>query len=340
MPQMHLRAVSRGLHVQNGIYIYEDIKEVTSLMNNTPSPSIASPSHFKRILSTISMVVAMTGLFILGWLAYEENITPTTQEDIPLVKKDPKPFKVKPEERGGMQIPHQDKQIFSVMRQETTTGDEKNIDFLSKEPTLVNREEALEQTTNTQAHPLRPDEMAPVPGMATTPTAATTPHLEDAMAATQAQPQIKVNVLKRQNTQGKEIQRIQLSQVPHTPKRKYATVKKAYTPPANSTSSPATSTETAASSQKSRVPLSQMRGYRAQLGSYRSLDRLEQGWNGLQSRFPALLDTLDYTAQRVTIAGRGVFFRLQAGPFPTKEDVRSFCKKMQSKNEGCLLARE
>lgn len=71
-----------------------------------------SPMPF--ILGTIILVVVSTLLwFIFRWISGENTNNP------PIIAADTTPFKVRPENPGGMMIPHQDKLIYGRLSQDT-----------------------------------------------------------------------------------------------------------------------------------------------------------------------------------------------------------------------------
>jgi hypothetical protein len=71
-----------------------------------------SPTPF--ILAIIILVVASTLLwFLFRWASGDNSSTP------PIIAADTAPFKVRPENPGGMMIPHQDKLIYGRLSQDT-----------------------------------------------------------------------------------------------------------------------------------------------------------------------------------------------------------------------------
>jgi len=77
-------------------------------------PTSDPQSYVQSTLSTFVMIVAFVGLIILGWFAYEEGKYPSDLSELPLIKKNPKPFKVKPEDPGGLKVSNQEKEIYDV----------------------------------------------------------------------------------------------------------------------------------------------------------------------------------------------------------------------------------
>lgn len=77
-------------------------------------PKSDPQSYVQSTLSTFVMIVAFVGLIVLGWFAYEEGKYPSDLSELPLIKKNPKPFKVKPIDPGGLKVSNQEKEIYDV----------------------------------------------------------------------------------------------------------------------------------------------------------------------------------------------------------------------------------
>jgi cell division septation protein DedD len=78
------------------------------------------PRRPRRVLATVLALVIM-GLFSGGlWFAYVQGKHHTGSDaasgDVPLIRADERPTKVKPEQPGGMEIPDRDKLIYNPTR--------------------------------------------------------------------------------------------------------------------------------------------------------------------------------------------------------------------------------
>lgn len=96
----------------------QNIKKL-SFWGNSDSESKAEDEWVERqspapfILAIVILVVASTLLwFLFQWAAGENSKTP------PIIPADTAPFKVRPENPGGMMIPHQDKLIYGRLSQD------------------------------------------------------------------------------------------------------------------------------------------------------------------------------------------------------------------------------
>ena len=71
-------------------------------------------SGFARIFPTFITLSAFGGLALLAWFAYQEGRKPVAEEDLPVIKADNEPFKREPENPGGEEIPHMDKEVYNT----------------------------------------------------------------------------------------------------------------------------------------------------------------------------------------------------------------------------------
>ncbi len=218
------------------------------------------------------------------WFAYEQGVRTGMETAPPLVRAYTGPVKVPPDDPGGVQVPHQDKEIYERM-----AGGE-----------AAEEEEAR----------LRPDPEQPVP--------------KEALLASSA---------------GGEPAGTSAAPVP---------------PPAADDAGPAEEKgaaggETAPESARrmpSAPPLARptaaagspiLSRYRVQLGAYRSAAAAERAWGRLAAREESLLGPLDHVVTRGDLGDRGIYYRLQAGPFEGSEAARAMCRKLGERELDCLV---
>ncbi|MCP5368946.1 MAG: SHOCT domain-containing protein [Hyphomicrobiales bacterium] len=72
------------------------------------------------------------------------------------------------------------------------------------------------------------------------------------------------------------------------------------------------------------------------LASYRSQRQAERGWQKLIQAHRALLGGLEPNVTRVNLGrGKGIFFRLKAGPVASKAAAADLCRKLKSRRQYC-----
>jgi cell division protein FtsN len=79
--------------------------------------------------------------------------------------------------------------------------------------------------------------------------------------------------------------------------------------------------------------------YRVQLGSFTSAQTAERRWRELRQRYPHVIGSLQMMVERVRIRSKGVFYRLQAGPLKSPEDVHRICAALAQHKVGCFLVK-
>lgn len=71
------------------------------------------------------------------------------------------------------------------------------------------------------------------------------------------------------------------------------------------------------------------------LASYRTLDRLKEGWAELKAAHPSELTGLEVRIQRIDTGKNGVFRRLLAGPVNSRTAANGLCQALSAKGVYC-----
>ena len=70
--------------------------------------------------------------------------------------------------------------------------------------------------------------------------------------------------------------------------------------------------------------------WRAHIASYRSPGGVSNAWEVLRDEMPALVSKLALTTERIDLgAEKGIYYRLLAGPFASRDDAGRFCKALK-----------
>ena len=77
--------------------------------------------------------------------------------------------------------------------------------------------------------------------------------------------------------------------------------------------------------------------YRVQLASARRESSINSLWNRLQQRHSEILDGLSHVSERADLGKRGIFYRLQTGPFATLSEANQLCSALKSRGADCLV---
>lgn len=76
---------------------------------------------------------------------------------------------------------------------------------------------------------------------------------------------------------------------------------------------------------------------RIQLAAHRDVAGAEADWKRLQKKFPDTLGGLTSHLEQVTLAGKGTFQRLQAGPFADRATAQAACDKLKAAKQDCIV---
>lgn len=91
--------------------------------------------------------------------------------------------------------------------------------------------------------------------------------------------------------------------------------------------------------QLSSVRRDSISGMRLQLGSFRSVNGADDAWKRISQKHGGTLKGLDYTIERADLGSKGVFYRLQAGPIPSRQKADNLCGKLKAGNQGCFVVK-
>lgn len=111
---------------------------------NRPAADSVPPVRIKKkSYSGVAMLAAAFFILSMGWFAYEERGNKKIEpEQVPVVKNDSEPYKVKPESPGGMEVPNADKTVYNAI----TSSHKADGDSIDK---------ALEEITSNPEEPIK-----------------------------------------------------------------------------------------------------------------------------------------------------------------------------------------
>ncbi len=79
--------------------------------------------------------------------------------------------------------------------------------------------------------------------------------------------------------------------------------------------------------------------YRVQIASTKSEGLAQREWNDQVSKYPDVLSNLSLTVQRAVVKNRGIFYRVQGGPFADRDAADSVCRTLKARGQDCLVVR-
>ena len=93
------------------------------------------------------------------------------------------------------------------------------------------------------------------------------------------------------------------------------------------------------SSKVTKATPKQEKFYKVQVASFRSKLDAEKEWANLSKRFPKLIGKYNNYIIAKNIEGKGVFHRLQIGPFNSENEASSTCKSLKESGVNCFIVK-
>ena len=256
----------------------------------------------RRFLAIAVAVVAFGGFAGLIYYAYSKGREAGSSSVAPIIRAGDGPTKVRPDQPGGMQVPNQDKEVYSRVSPNQSSGS--RVENLLPPP-----EQPLPRTAVRQV-PEPPT--GHILGPATAPPLPPPPPIANLGA----------------------------SQAPESaPPSPPAATNPPSPPPAASArpQSPPPASQTAAVSPGAVSPAAG--SYRVQLVALRTEQQALAEWEKLKKANPDLFNGLNPNVVRADLGEKGIYYRLQAGPLAGAAQATDLCEKAKSRKLGCIVVR-
>lgn len=335
-----------------------DVLEFEPLVRSEPPRRLAP-----KVLALFVVLLALGGG--VSWFYWGNDLAVKAGYEVPTIHAESTPYKVRPADPGGMAVPNRDKLVYNRMN-----GEDVPLPPVEKLLAPAEQPKALPGTdSTTQNIPIPPapqpsDKSAAQAGNAAggavgdamktanavsgtvdsksgdakgTPPSAT----ESLMAPPPPTPSQPTSSGGASSSEAKGAPLPEdLSQSLKSVLGDQGTAKSsAITPPPNLDGGGAakTSPETTVSASKGAPGVSGV--YLVQLAAMRERALVDSEWARLQKAYPDLLGTLRLYVTEVKLAGKGVFFRLRAGPLASQNAAKDLCAQLEKRKEGCLIVR-
>ena len=199
------------------------------------------------------------------WNAYRAGVK-ADKSDTPIIRADAGDYKSRPDDRGGLETPNQDKRLFDTMDNNDRTETEVPA-------TMTTEATPVYDGVPTDIRPTRPEAAKPSPEPVTTPTSRPEPTLLPAVQPTYPS-----------------------------------------------------------------VTFDQSGNYLVQIMALRDIASAEKAWSQLVEANPDLFAGAVLDVQRADLGAKGIFFRVRASAFTTREGASAFCDKLKARGQACIVA--
>ena len=275
-------------------------------------PARADRPARSKIAPIMIAAVALAGFGGVVWYAYDQGVRQAAPPGAtPLIKADTAPTKVRPEQPGGMDVPHQDALVLNNLPDADKTGAAPVERLLPPAETPLPRPTgtAPGPTTGPVAspgNPPLPPKILPAP-MPTAAPSGVTPVIPAPL---------------------------QTASPPATPPQAAPT----QTMAAPTAPRPPVQTAAAVAPKPAPAAAASGTGYRVRLVSVRAQDQTGQEWARLQRAYPQLA-SLQMSVTRVDLGEKGIWFRIHAGPLGDAHAASQLCDAItaKDKSQGCLV---
>ncbi len=236
-------------------------------------------AHGRRLPLVVAGLAVLIFAASVGYAYRQGMVDARGGGEVPTVRAEDGPTRLKPEEPGGLQVPNQDKLVYERM---TGARPGEHVERL-----------------------LPPPEM-PLP--------------KPSEAPSQPESDIKVGVT--------------TSVALKLPKAKPETPAAALAKP-----TPGKADDGLPPLPTARPTTLPSGSFGLQLAALRDPNAIPPLWRKLQASHDGILGKLRVKILRITVAEKGVFHRLLAGPYPTEATARVACQSLKSRNQDCFVVR-
>jgi len=302
----------------------------------------ARAGHRLRGIVTIVAAVVAVGAIVAVGLHFIGG-RKGAGDGVPVIKAEDRPFKMRPDDRGGMQVPNQDKLVYERMESGSETdGRVERLLPPPESPKAPPRPSATPTETLTlpQAPAAVPQAIAPAapavaPAAVPVPVPVPVPPVSSSPATSALAPPPPASSY--QPVQTRAATPTAPAAAPVAP----AATAKVAPPPAAAKPQVITPAQIAnVAPVATPAPVRRSGGdFVVQLGAVRAADQADKEWARIQKAYADLLGGLKSDIVRVDLEGKGVFWRIRAGGLD-EQSARQICADLTRRNQGCIVARK
>jgi len=286
-------------------------------------------AHTRLILTIALGLLALAAIGIVARvLLVGEGQQIAADATVPVIKPDDKPIKTKPEDRGGMAVPNQDKLVYKDVGKDETPAEPEKLMPPAEKPQVP----AAKPGAAIPAPPAAgasSDMPAPPPAAASSDSSTTT-----APAAPAATPAAPAPSPTSADTKKADTAPAAATPAPAAGRApvKTTAVASAAPPPAPAPAAPAAKPPATAASTGGGA-------YQVQLAAMKSEAEAQAAWKKASTANKDLLGNLTDEIVKADLGAKGIYYRLRAGPLD-EAAAKSLCAELAKRNQGCLVARK
>ncbi len=299
---------------------------------------------------SLGSVVLTTSAFLvfLGiiWHVYQGNIAQNQADArVPLIQTDAQPYKIKPQEEGGLKIAHRDVEVIKQIEEPFAGRNRSNAETFVFSTAPVNNPALINATQSSKTLLSAVDEgynkaSSGLPSIADVNNAAD-------VVTTEMKNEAKLALLynnKDTKTLRREIESEKIHLIEDKKTSKVVPSADALIDEAVAETAEILTPEVVVKKETVQVPVEKTTNpivtsgnYRVQLGAVRSNDLAKSEWTRIKSKLPNLLSALSLNVEAADLGEKGTYYRIQAGSL-SKEKATEICAQIKAQNiAGCLV---
>lgn len=307
---MHINAKFMGIALQEEFLTMNDLRpEMNERLPFGYDDDDQLPERKRvkkhRPLALGFLIVAVVMFIAVVLYAYSQGQNEGVNGTTPMVKAEDSPTKVRPENPGGMEIPNRDKLIYENMGDgQALEQKEQVLAQQPEEPVIPGSAPEMSQQTMqpAQYEALNPLAVAPVEKTAEPVMAA--PAVEKEVVETPAIEELKPVA------PAPVVEKMQEPVVKATPKKV---------------------------TQPFEAPAVVQSAYYVQLLSVQSEEDAVAAWPKIQTKHAGILGDASLSVQKADLGAKGIYYRVRAAGFDSKETATQACDQLKQAGQGCLV---
>lgn len=302
-----------------------------------PGERNIDPPKRRSIWPSIAVVAAASAFGGVIWYAYHQSPGAGANGIPPLVKAEPGPTKVKPDDPGGQEIPFQDSTVYDRLNP-GQNGQKPVVEKLlppPEEPAVRAPPAPPPVETAVAPPPPPPDTQTASQQLAPQQTATALPPPVNVDAPTALAPTPGAIVI--QPPPPPQPKAVPAAPPPPAKVTQVETPKPSPAKPAGPTSIAALIDEASIAAPAAPKASSGGGGYHLQLSAVRSADAVPAEWARLKRRYPELA-RLSSSTHKVDTPDKGTFYRVEAGPLD-EAAAKTTCTRLRGEGLGCIVVK-
>jgi len=273
--------------------------------------------------------IAVIGFFVMVWFAYQWGLERGYREEVPVIRADAGPVKVKPDNPGGLVVPNQDKLVLNQGAGGPETPGVERLLSAPETPQPVPQTEETQTEASAEAEVAASEPSLRLPSVETTAPSEATGGVsgQSADAPADATTEASAETTAQATAESTPPQDVSPSAGGGTA---------ADASGGESAAPDVGGSGGAAAPAKLQLAAVEDGDFVIQLASVTSDEAAKREWARLRKSFPDLLGDMNLAVQRATVKGTE-YHRVQTGPFPSRATALDMCAQLKAQNQPCIV---